>query len=310
MYDIIISNKRRINIIKIVILVILVILLVGVCTILGMEQASKEKQAVYLNELKAIEESKIAEAEHLKKEEEEKEEKKLQEKLNFVNSPINEKQKDNVLNIYNKDDGVKRAYLTFDDGPTKAVTPLILDKLKEYDIKATFFVLGQNVKYNPNLVQREYNEGHYIANHGYTHTYSKVYSSIYATLEEYNFTENAIRDALGNPSYNSKVFRFPGGSTGGRYHSIKQECKAYLLENGIVHLDWNALNEDAAGKYTKEQLLDNVKSSMGTKKNVVILMHDSADKILTYEMLPELIDYLKENEYEFCTLYDILSCEY
>ena len=305
MYDIIYSN-RRINIVKIILLVISAILLIGISTIFGIKMANDEKRAEYFNELKQIEAQKVAEEENKKREEEEKKKRLEQERQNKVNLPMTDEQMNRILNIYHQDDGMKRVYLTFDDGPTKAVTPFILDKLQEYNIKATFFVLGQNVKYNSDLIQREFNEGHYIANHGYTHAYAKVYSSTQATLDEYLKTQQAIRDALGNQSYQSKVFRFPGGSTGGKYHSIKQECKAFLIENGIAYLDWNALNEDAAGKFTKEQLLENAISSIGEKNNVVILMHDAADKILTYEMLPELIEYLKQNEYEFCTLYDLL----
>lgn len=93
---------------------------------------------------------------------------------------------------------------------------------------------------------------------------------------------------------------------GGKYNDLKQESKALLKQNGIVHLDWNALSEDAAGKYTKEQLLENVKNTIGEKNSVVILMHDSSDKILTYEMLPDLIHYLKEKGYSFKNIYDIL----
>ncbi len=305
MYDIIFT-RGKLNILKIVACVVCFIILIVACTMLGIKLASYKKQSIYIQELQEQEKRALAEVERKRIEEEERLKAEAQERLEKVNAPLTEEAKHNILNIYNVDDGIKRVYLTFDDGPTKAVTPYILDLLKEYNIKATFFLLGQNVKYNPALVQREFQEGHYIANHGYTHTYSKVYSSVDATLEEYNWTQQAIRDALGNQDFDSKVFRFPGGSTGGRYHSIKQECKSYLLENGIVYLDWNALNEDAAGKYTKEELLENAIESIGTKKNAVILMHDSSDKILTYEMLPDLIEYLKENDYVFCNLYDLL----
>ena len=249
---------------------------------------------------------KIAEEERKKQEAEEQARAVELNRLNKVNSELTEEQKYNILHIYNSNEGEKRAFLTFDDGPSKAVTPFILDTLNQYNIKATFFVLGQNVQYNPDLIRREYNEGHYIANHGYTHEYSKIYASVDAALEEYNFTQQAIRDALNNQLYNSKVFRFPGGSVGGKYHSIKQEAKEYLQKNGIVHLDWNALNEDAAGSYTKEQLLQNTIDTVGSHDSVVILMHDASDKILTYEMLPELIEYLQQQGYEFYNIYDLL----
>ena len=203
--------------------------------------------------------------------------------------------------------GEKIVYLTFDDGPSQSVTPLILDVLKQENVKATFFVLGTNTKYNPDLIKREFEEGHYIANHGYTHKYSTVYASPEATLDEYNFTQQAIRDALGNQNYKSKVFRFPGGSNGGYYHTAKQNSKAFLRENGIVHLDWNCLSKDAEGANTKEALMQNIIDTMGDKDSVVILMHDASDKILTYEMLPELISYLRDKGYKFQTIYDLLD---
>ena len=157
------------------------------------------------------------------------------------------------------------------------------------------------------MVKREFDEGHYVANHGYSHKYSTVYASPEATLNEYNYTEDAIRKALGNSSYISKLFRFPGGSNGGYYDEAKQNSKALLHDNGIMHLDWNSLSSDAAGAKTKEALLQNVKDTMGEKDSVVILMHDSSDKILTYEMLSDLISYLREQGYKFENIYDLLD---
>ena len=72
-------------------------------------------------------------------------------------------------------------------------------------------------------------------------------------------------------------------------------------------MDWNSLSEDAAGAHTKEDLMQNVINTMGDKDSVVILMHDSSDKILTYEMLSDLINYLKEKGYAFKNIYDLLD---
>lgn len=123
-----------------------------------------------------------------------------------------ENAKKEMNNIYNVNSKV--AYLTFDDGPSQAVTPLILDVLKEENIKATFFVLGTNVKKNPDILKRAYLEGHYIANHGYSHSYSKIYAKAENVLAEYNKTEKQIRKAIGNNEYSSYLFRFPGGFEG------------------------------------------------------------------------------------------------
>lgn len=207
-------------------------------------------------------------------------------------------------NLYSSGD--KAVYLTFDDGPSKTVTPLILDLLKKENIKATFFVLGSRVELNPSIVRREYEEGHFIANHGYSHMYAKIYSSTNTVLDEYNKTKQAIINAVG-VEYDGHLFRFPGGSTGGKYHSLKKEAKLLLNENQIGYIDWNALSSDAAGAKTKEDLLENIKQTVGEKKTVVILMHDAGDKILTYEVLPEIIQYLKEKGYTFKNFYNIMK---
>lgn len=181
-----------------------------------------------------------------------------------------------------------------------------MDLLKQENIKASFFVLGNKVKENPDLIKREFDEGHYIANHGYTHKYSSIYTSSQTVLDEYNYTENCIQEALQNLDYHSRIFRFPGGSVGGYYKNIKVEAKQYLKQNGIVSLDWNSLSKDAEGAHTKEMLIQNVIDTVGDKQSVVILMHDAADKILTYEALPDIIQYLRENGYSFKNLYDLL----
>lgn len=304
MHDLVII--KRLNKKRILMALLMIILLIGLLTTGGIKLAKQYQQKQYEKQQKAQEELERQIALEQQQKEEEEKQKEAQKRIEQTNREFTEEEKDRILHIY-RSTGEKRVFLTFDDGPSKSVTPLILDLLKQENVKATFFVLGNNTKYNPDLVKREFEEGHYIANHGYTHKYSTVYASPEATLEEYNFTQQAIRDALGNQNYKSKVFRFPGGSNGGYYHTAKQNSKAYLRENGIVHLDWNCLSKDAEGANTKEALMQNVIDTMGDKDSVVILMHDASDKILTYEMLPDLISYLREKGYKFQTIYDLLN---
>lgn len=103
----------------------------------------------------------------------------------------------------------KVAYLTFDDGPTISVTPKILDILKEEEVKATFFVIGKYVDRHPEIVKREYEEGHYIANHGYDHNNSVLYKSNESFRNEVEKTDAAIGKAIGIDNYCSHIFRFP-----------------------------------------------------------------------------------------------------
>lgn len=216
-----------------------------------------------------------------------------------------ENAKKKISNIYNT--STKIAYLTFDDGPSQAVTPLILDVLKEQNVKATFFVLGANVNKNPDIVKRAYLEGHYIANHGYSHSYSKIYSKPENVLSEYNKTEKAIQKAIENNEYSSHLFRFPGGYTGGKYEKIKQKAGKLLNENDIAYIDWNVLTGDAEGANTKEKILDNIEKYIKDKGNIVVLMHDASTKILTYETLNEVINYLRNQGYTFDNFYNIMS---
>ena len=285
MLDLVEITPRKLNIKKIIITVIIIILIVAIC-ILGVIAYKKTKKDK-LNNTENIIESKIMQKEkayaHMVKFEEPKKQ----------TQDIREQ----ISNIYHSD--TKRVFLTFDDGPSKTVTPLILDLLKQENIKATFFLLGSRVELCPDIVKREYNEGHYIANHGYSHKYSSIYAKPENVIEEYNKTEAEIRKALNNSNYSSHLFRFPGGSVGGEYSKIKKTAKKQLKEQQIAYLDWNALTSDAAGANTKEKILNNMKKTVKNYKNVVLLMHDAPDKKLTYETLEDVITYLTEKGYSF-----------
>ena len=291
-----IQTKKRKKLVIVYIVILLLVLLVAIG--LGMFTAKKVKQSKSKNENISDIANLVQEDEQGKVEEQQQVER-MENVTNFSNFIKN------VGNIYNGIEG-KRVFLTFDDGPSKAVTPHILDTLKEHNIKATFFLLGSRVKLNPDLVKREYEEGHYIANHGYSHQYSKIYASSNDVIKEYNKTEKEIQKALGNTNYSSHLFRFPGGSIGGTYSKIKKEAKQELKKQQIAYLDWNALTNDAAGANTKEKIMSNLKKTVGNYNNVVILMHDAPDKILTYETLEEVIDYLENKGYAFKNMYDLM----
>lgn len=200
----------------------------------------------------------------------------------------------------------KKVYLTFDDGPS-ICTPHVLDILDKYNVKATFFVLGSNVERNPELVKRAYDSGHFIASHGYTHTYSQIYAYPENVLNEYNDSLNAIRKAIGVENYNPHLFRFPGGSSGGKYNDIKQEAIGILKANQITYTNWNCLTGDSAGSTTIEQMWNELNETAAGDDNLVILMHDAGDKQVTVEFLPQLIEKYQSEGYEFCNYYDVMS---
>lgn len=236
---------------------------------------------------------------------------------NITEETVQEEAKNNILPKYTENAKTemekiykaenKRVFLTFDDGPSKTVTPQILDILKQNNVKATFFVLGSCVELNPDIVKRAYEEGHYIANHGYSHKYQSIYASAQSVLDEFIRTENTIKNALGNQEYSSHLFRFPGGSAGGKYASIKKQAINLLKENEILNIDWNCLTRDSEGNFNKNQLLDNLYETAQGKNSIVVLMHDAGAKQSTADAMQEVINYFKENEYEFMNFYDIMK---
>ena len=218
---------------------------------------------------------------------------------------LTEQGKENLKNIYHTDKKV--AYLTFDDGPSNN-THQILDILKQNNIKATFFVLGSQVEIFPETTNRIYNEGHYIANHGYSHKYSEIYQSPEQVLNEFNQCNQIVAKTINVPEYNSHLFRFPGGSVGGKYAELKNEAITLLEQNGILHIDWNSLTGDSEKvNPTEEYLMDNLQKTTEGKNSLVILMHDAQAKKITAETLPKVIEYLQQQGYSFESFYDIIK---
>lgn len=203
-------------------------------------------------------------------------------------------------------DGKKVAYLTFDDGPSETVTPMILDILKEKDVKATFFLLGQAVTKNDNtknIIKRMAAEGNAIANHTYTHDYKILYPN--KTVNCDNFindverTNTALKEILGDKFY-TRLIRFPGGHMSWNGMAPLDEI---LQAKDYHQVDWNALSKDAEGKAKNaDELFEIVKSTTQNREKAVILMHDKEGKEETAKALPQVIDYLREQGFEFRTI--------
>ena len=199
----------------------------------------------------------------------------------------------------------KFAYLTFDDGPTIQSTPKVLDTLKSENVKASFFVIGKYVAKHPELVKRAYEEGHYIANHGYDHNNNNLYASDNSFISEVTNTDIEIGKAIGIYDYCSHIFRFPNGYMSPMNKSQKKRCVKLLRNMDYTYIDWNCLNNDSVKKYSSEQLLNNLKSSAKGKGTLVILMHDTTDVSNSSLVLKDSIIYLKEQGYEFKNFYDL-----
>lgn len=196
-----------------------------------------------------------------------------------------------------KPDGRKVAYLTFDDGPSANNTPKILDILKKYNIKATFFVIGQSAEQNSGLVKREISEGHVVGNHTYTHNMSYIYSNPDTLVGDFNKCDAVLKSILGN-DYNLKLVRFPGGSFGAKLAPFREAVQ----KAGYHYIDWNDLTGDAEHNNVPVSNLIAELQKYTTQNHVVILMHDAPAKATTVQALPQVIDYLKSKGYVFDTL--------
>lgn len=177
--------------------------------------------------------------------------------------------------------------LTFDDGPSPKYTPLLLDGLKERNVRATFFLLGQNVKENQELVQRMQAEGHLLGNHTYNHVQLNKIPETTARQEILK-TNNEIYEATGKyPEY----MRPPYGA----WKKNMELCVEMLpVFWDIDTLDWKSQNVDAILKAAGEEPED----------GSIILMHDEYQTSVEAALL--LVDRLKEKGYEFVTVDELI----
>ena len=173
--------------------------------------------------------------------------------------------------------------LTFDDGPSPKYTPLLLDGLKERNVRATFFLLGKNVKENQELVQRMQAEGHLLGNHTYNHVQLNKIPETTARQEILK-TNNEIYEATGKyPEY----MRPPYGA----WKKNMELCVEMLpVFWDIDTLDWKSQNVDAILKAAGEEPED----------GSIILMHDEYQTSVEAALL--LIDRLKEKGLCYCSL--------
>lgn len=176
--------------------------------------------------------------------------------------------------------GQKTIYLTFDDGPIPDITFWVLDLLDKYEIKATFFCVGDNVRKYPEVYQEILNRGHRVGNHTFNHlqgirTYTKRYLNNASQASEY---------------IESELFRPPHGHM--RIHQVLSLRKKYRI------IMWDVVTRDYSKKQSPEEVFDNVRKY--TRDGSILVFHDSlkAEKNMKYA-LPLSIEWLKEQGYTF-----------
>lgn len=182
----------------------------------------------------------------------------------------------------------KVIYLTFDDGPIPEITPWVLDLLDEYDVKATFFCVGDNVRKYPEIYQDVLKRGHRVGNHTFNHIQG------IRTLSK-NYVKNT---ELASEYIDSPLFRPP--------HGHMRFPQFFLLRKKYKIILWDIVTRDYSKRQTPEEVLENVKSY--TRNGSIIVFHDSlkAEKNMKYA-LPLAIEWLKEQGYIFKTIQEGLA---
>lgn len=181
----------------------------------------------------------------------------------------------------------KEVALTFDDGPHPVYTPEMLDLLKEKNVKATFFLLGEQVEKYPDIVKRMSDEGHLIGNHSYKHEQLSKLSSVQA-CSQVNRTNELIYAITGKyPEY----LRPPFGDWKDRL-----DCEVNMVEVlwDVDTLDWSSKNKDKV----VSKVIKNV------EEGDIILMHDSYES--TVQATGEIIDRLQKEGYEFVIVDELI----
>lgn len=192
-------------------------------------------------------------------------------------------------------------YLTFDDGPSDR-TVEVLDVLKKYNIKATFFIIDFDDWQIP-VLKRVIDEGHSIAIHGYSHVYSKIYASEEAFMENVTLLRDKIKSKLG---YDTTLMRFPGGSSSSQAEKycpgIMSKLVKRVEKEGYQYFDWNVDSGDAEG-FKSDGIINRIKTgTKGSRTFNIVLMHDAQDKTETVKSLPTIIEWGIANGYTFSNL--------
>ena len=202
-------------------------------------------------------------------------------------------------------------YLTFDDGPSNSTTGYLLDVLKKYNVKATFFVTNRA---SDDLIKREYDEGHAVALHTASHEYSVVYASPTAYFNDLNSVSERVERITGKKS---NLIRFPGGSSNTvsrhYYSGIMSRLVNEVEAKGYTYFDWNVDSRDAETATTCSQVSSNTINGLSKTRGNVVLMHDIHTKTTKpcgndVSAVEKVIKYGLENGYTFKTLDSSVKC--
>lgn len=216
--------------------------------------------------------------------------------LNESNGDITRDYEDIIIKKGNDEEKV--VALTFDDGPDEDFTPQVLDILKKNDVKATFFVVGEKVEYNSDLLKREFEEGHEIGNHTFTHinVAKRSYDEIY---NEVNKTQAAIKKVIG---IEPKLFRPP-------YRAISRNMCDIIKNKDMNIVLWSNLDPRDWSNPGVYYIVNTIETKV--KNGNIILLHDYNNlrnsKSQTIQALDSIIPMLKEKGYKFVTVSQLIE---
>lgn len=196
--------------------------------------------------------------------------------------------------IWNIPTTSKTIYLTFDDGPTPEITNWTLDILKQYNAKATFFCIGNNIEKHPGIFQNIITDGHAIGNHTHNHVKGwKTKTKSY--LKNISEAQNTINNQIQNSEFRiQNLFRPP-------YGQIKPKQGKQLINLGYKVIMWDVLSLDWDATVSPKNCLNNV--ILKTTNGSIIVFHDSvkASKNMQYA-LPKVLEYFSKKGYSFKSL--------
>ncbi len=193
--------------------------------------------------------------------------------------------------VFASTDEKKTIYLTFDDGPTHN-TPAILDTLKKYNAKATFFVLNNRITENPDLIKQIVAEGHAVGLHGSSHDVNIIYATASKPLEEMNEANETLYNTLG---FKTKLVRTPYGSY--PYMNLEQYK---ILKGANYNLwDWTVDPRDGVGAPAISTMLERIKGDLKGNENPIVLLHD---KKSTANNLDAILSYFVSKGYSFALI--------
>lgn len=180
-------------------------------------------------------------------------------------------------------------YLTFDDGPSP-VSEQLLDILNDFNMKATFFMMGPKMKDNPEIVKRKQEEGHGLALHGMTHDVGQVYADQYAPSEEMIEGQEILESITG---IRTEVIRLPYGSV----PYLTEPMRYVLDQNGFKVWDWNVDSLDWKFNNSKyvQHTIQEIENTEKAGEAPIILLHDREE---TVKHLPKLLSYIKKQGYQ------------